>query len=58
MTQISMRVLPVESIKPSRDNVRKDLGDLTELAASIRIYRAAAACHCHPDPWWVPAGRR
>jgi len=33
-----MRVLPLDTIKPSRGNVRKDLGDLTELAASIKIH--------------------
>jgi len=50
MTQISMRVLPVDSIKPSRDNVRKDLGDLTELAASIRIYGLLQPIIVTPTP--------
>lgn len=38
MTTISMRVLRTEVIKPSRGNVRKNMGDLTELAASIKIH--------------------
>ena len=41
--------IPVERLSPHPDNPRKDLGDLTELAASIKAFRAKEAYEEAPE---------
>lgn len=47
---MSIPQVPIDRIKPSPRNIRRDLGDLTELAASIRAVGLLQPLVVRPDP--------
>ena len=43
-------MIPIEQLHPHPDNPRKDLGDLTELADSIKPHRFSGRPHRNSTP--------
>lgn len=56
-----LRVLPVDQLRPADDNVRRDLGGLTELAESIAgqgVLQALLVNDAGDGTWLIVAGHR
>jgi ParB/RepB/Spo0J family partition protein len=61
ITDHQLRVLPVDDINPSTDNLRQDLGDLDQLVASINavgIIEPLVVTWLGDDGWLIVAGHR